>query len=371
MQSRAFGLLLLLIIGCENFGVAYPTTMPVVTVTELGEIPKGSYVTARDGGHSFIYDGEAVYTFGDTVLSRNNSENTNWVVNTMYHTPDRNPDNGIGGGYNFRMAGQPANMWMPYTAAEIAYNESKAGIVGLWPLSSFRNPETGKQYLWFAKVLEHPGAWWDNVGTGFVEVTSLTTHCLRLQHRSGHAEDHVMFTERNYGDICVVWEGHVYAYALAGIAELFLARAPLDQEGFLDRAQWTFWNGSQWVSTPSAKVVASNATAGTIQWNSFFNCWLYVHMQFLGSNMVAQVADSLWGPWSSPRILFAAQKSPGGKVPYYAQTHPMFEKNSGRTLYTSYCIPPDSGFTGARIVFSRVHFGGPAGAAQEIWSLFE
>ena len=35
----------------------------------------------------------------------------------------------------------------------------------------------------FGKIVEIPGNWWENVGTGFTEVTTLTSPTIRIRHR--------------------------------------------------------------------------------------------------------------------------------------------------------------------------------------------
>src|SRR5262245_37064576 len=98
---------------------AYPS-FPRVTSTELPDMPKGSGsngVIHRDGGASFRRGSEIAFTFGDTFLS------SGYRVNTMFHSTDLNPDNGITSGYNFRLSSAPPEQFVPWSSEDIAYNQ--------------------------------------------------------------------------------------------------------------------------------------------------------------------------------------------------------------------------------------------------------
>ena len=351
---------------------SYPEIPDVqVTTLTLSSIPMGHAVSARDGGASFRFAGESVFTFGDTVCREQNSEGTAWVTNSMFHTSDTLCQDGFQTGFNYKDPAKSPLVWIPFTQAEKDYNASGAGIVGLWPTSPFKDPNTNKQYLWFGKVLEHPSVGFEGVGGGFCEVVSLTSNTVRIQHRPGEAEDYLMFDGGNYGDIAVVSDGYLYGYYMGQWATMYLARAPLAGEGFKDRSNWTFRCNNEWVSNAtSATVIATLATVGSIEWNQYLNCWLYTHMGFLDNRMVMQVADNLWGPWSAPKAVFTAPKGRNNGLPYFGRAQRIFEENEGRTQFISYSNALGASGTGEGVVFQRLDFPRPATVSGSAWAKY-
>ena len=282
----------------------------------------------------------------------------------MYSTTDSNPDDGISGGFNYRKPGQPADQWVPWTRAEAEFSSSGKGIVGLWPTGPFQDPETGKTYIWFGKVIEYPGKGFDGVGSGFCKVKSLREPPVRIQHRPGQSEDHLMFlygdgktTEGFYGTMVVMSKEHLYAYDWNGAnwGRVAVARAPFKNEAFKERSRWKFWNGLEWVADASeAKVLFEGGGGGTIAWNDYLRCYMNIHMGYLDHQMVMRLADKPWGPWSDPFPLYAAERGPKGEMPYAGFLLEMLQQENGRTLYTVYSIPDESSWTGGRIALVRV-----------------
>ena len=366
--------MVLVLLGAASAQAFTEVTSPTTTV--LPNIPKGTDVFCRDGGVSFLYAGRKVFTFGDTALTRANSVGSTWVTNTMYHTDDAEPDDGIGGGYNYKTAGQPPLQWVPLTPTEVEYDatHSPSGFVGLWPNAPFRDPDTGKQYFFFGKVIEHPGAWWDAIGTGITEVVTLTSPTLRIQHRAGESEDYILFGPDDgfYGDAAAVWDGHAYAYYAAqgwDFGKLFVARAPLADEAFKSRTTWRFWNGSSWVEPASAatRIIPSGVAPGSIEWNDYLGSWLYTYMECLGTRMMMRVADNLEGPWSEPTPVYTAALGEQDEFPYFGRAHKILEKENGRTQYISYSV--GGMYSGQKIAFVRVRFGDlPAAVSPATWA---
>lgn len=347
-------LLVVVVFMIAQVALSFPT-IPSVTVTTLPDLPKGSYVLGRDTGGSLSFGGAKCFTFGDTAMSQANSEGKNWVVNTMYRTTDSNPADGISGGYNFKTSGQPANQWIPY-----AGTEGTSPLIGLWPCSPFVDPNTGKTYMWFVKVNESVNPF-TVYGTGFAQVTSLTTNPTRIQHRSGNAQPYLMFdnSEGTYGDgACVVTGGYVYAFFINGAdwGKVRLARCSLTSEQFKTRSNWRFWDGSTWVATiSSAAVITDGCMGGSIEWNPYLNCWLYCYMGWLSDKLYYRVADNLWGPWSAASQIYVGTHSSNGSNPYSGRAHKIYEQESGRTQYVSYAIPMESNFQ-ERVCFLKIRF---------------
>lgn len=337
---------------------AYPP-IPHVTVSAMPDLPLGAAVKGRDGGLSFSFAGEKVFTYGDTVLSQPNSEGLTWVSNTMYHTSATLTETGFATGYNYKTFGKPANQWIPWTPAEESYSSTPLKRVGFWPTSQFRDPITGKQYLWYFKLTVE-GTTMTAVGMGITEVTSLKAPTKRFISRPGMAEDTLMFldSEGQWGNcMSLAAGGYLYAYYVnsgggdRGWGRIYVARASFDDgpdigntPDFLERANWRFWNGSAWVADPSsATELVSLSNWGTIDWNEYLKCYLYVYTGFLSSDVRFRVADNPWGPFS-PAV--SVYKPPADIDPkqqaYGARAHKALERDYGRTLIINYSLPQEN-----------------------------
>jgi hypothetical protein len=309
--------------------------VPPVMIRELPDLPKGDYVLGRDGGGSTSAFGQFVLTHGDTSLSQANEEGKSWINNSMYHTTDVNADDGIGGGCNFRLAGQPAVQWIPTTAAEAARGDR------LWPQSPFKDPNTNKLYWWFGNV---------GIGSGFAEVTTLTLKCTRIRHRPGQSEDYLMFLSSEWSSChnATTTNGFLYVYCEGAYASTYIARAPLASEAFKTRANWRFLSAADgsidanWVADPAAKYNIGMGGLGTIEWNAYLNCWLVTESEWLDDRIGLRTADNPWGPFSPVRWIFTGARRADAAAPYAARAHKTLEKLNGQRQYLSYAIPMDN-----------------------------
>ncbi|HMI94601.1 MAG TPA: DUF4185 domain-containing protein [Polyangiales bacterium] len=361
---------------------AYRWPLPARTITALPAMPTGTAVVARDGGAGLRFGNEAVFTFGDTALSRPNSTGSQWVVNSMYHTRDLDASNGIAGGYNYRTFGYPALQWLGYTQAEIdqnavwaqesAQNHTPLKQVGLWPTSGMRIGNA--QYLWFGKVIETAGGGIEGLGAGFVQVTSATAPTTRITHRpeATDGEPEIVFTaeEGGYGNAVAVSGNLVFAYWGSteawdwGNVRLAFARtddgpdADSSPDCFL-RSNWWFYDADApfgaTQDAAAATILFADGAQGSVEWNPYLNGWVYTYLGVFSSKVRMRFADQPYGPWSEPVDVIDAKLGSQGELPYFAKAQKILEQENGRTMYVTYSVGGAIG-TGSGVNMVKLRF---------------
>ncbi len=343
---------------------AVPPMPPPAQITLLPDMPKGTAVSGRDDGLSLKIGSYACFLFGDTILTRANSVGDTWVVNTLYHTTDTNADDGLSGGYNFKVSGSPPLQFVPYTAAEQAYKDAHKTtdqyVYGIWPNGQFYSPYDGKQYVTFDKVIERPATTWIEIGSGLAicPVNPVNNTATRVQSRPGNTEDYLMWdsSERDWGHMCAALGDYVYFYHVEGqnYGALRVARAYL-QDGpdvgstpdFLEKTNWQYWNGSSWTANnPAAAAVLFYGTGvGTVDWNAYLpngeggnGCYLFTYLSWVSTNICVRTSSDLIH-WSGERIIATVPNIPSGSFPYFGRAHYCLEQERGRIIYISYCLP--------------------------------
>lgn len=361
---------------------AYPWPLPARTVTPLAPIPTGTAVVARDGGAGFRFGSEAVFTFGDTALSRANSAGSQWVVNSMYHTRDFDASNGISGGFNYRTSGFPPLQWIPYTSAESDRNRAWARdtantgaplrLVGLWPTAGMTIG--GEQYVWFDKVIETDGGGIEPVGMGFARVTSVTATATRITHRPGSAdgEPEILFpqTDGGFGNAVAVSGNLVFAFWGStkawdwGNVRLAFARTDdgPDADALPDcflRSNWYLYDADAPFGATQdpqqATILFTDGAQGSVEWNPHLNAWVYAYLGIFSNKVRIRLADQPWGPWSEPVDVYDAALGSQGELPYFAKAQKMLEQENGRTMYITYSVGGAIG-TGSGVSLVKLRF---------------
>lgn len=77
-----------------------------------------------------------------------------------------------------------------------------------------------------------------------------------------------------------------------------------------------------------------------------------VYAEPMSNRVVLRTAAALTGPWSSPELLFNADK-PGGNA-YDAVSHAEYEEESGKVLYFTFSRSNGQGLFGADLALVRV-----------------
>lgn len=150
-----------------------------------------------------------------------------------------------------------------------------------------------------------------------------------------------LFSETVYG---LVKSPYLYLIPRKGdvdFGSVYLARVRL--RDLLKREAYQVWDGASWtIEEKKAAPLFKNASALSIQWNSYLKKWLAVYTaalseQGLLSQLEARVADHLTGPWSEPVVLYKCPKEPKREWGscYNAHHNAVFDRNGGRTIYVT------------------------------------
>lgn len=336
---------------------AQPPAPPAATITLEPGVDKGYAVGGRDDGLGITNGGYAWYFFGDTMLTRTNSNGQTWVVNTMYHTTNFNGATGITNGYNWWLNGYPPNQFIPYTPDETNWNATNAHgyAYGIWPVGQFYSPGDSNHYITVSKVIEESGGATVGIGTGFAicPTNPINGNMTRVDSRPGNAQPYLLWDESQgeWGDMCVTMGNYVYAYWVAGTnwGYLYVARASLlgSPPAFLAATNWQYWNGSAWAtnSPSSAAYLFSGAGIGTIDWNAFLTngaggngVYLYTYDSWVSTQICCRASSDLVH-WSAATVEYDVPGVPSGDYTYFGRAQKNLEQKNGRTVFVSYCMP--------------------------------
>jgi len=99
----------------------------VVSATDMGTIPTNPAVLGRDGAYSTIFQGNAVWLYGDTFLANADAQNRTLISDSWSFTTDLNAQDGITS-FQERLdsVGAPI-MILPETPDEQAFNAAHNG----------------------------------------------------------------------------------------------------------------------------------------------------------------------------------------------------------------------------------------------------
>jgi len=173
-SPTAFALPCILILSVAGFGTfgcgvhsGFSPDLTVASVKDLGMLPTNPDILGRDGGYSAVFQGYAVWLYGDTFLAKPNAEDFTLISDSWSYTHDLNAQNGITGFQEpLDSAGAPT-MILPETPAEQAFNvahnsnncqEQPCGARwALWPSSIVIDPVAGHALVFYMLVYALPG----------------------------------------------------------------------------------------------------------------------------------------------------------------------------------------------------------------------
>ena len=156
--------------------------------------------------------------------------------------------------------------------------------------------------------------------------------------------------------MCAVLSNYVYFYRVEGqnYGALRVARAYLHDGpdagstlDFLEKTNWQYWNGSGWTANDpsSAAALFYGTGVGTIDWNAYLpngaggnGCYLFTYLSWVSTNICVRASSDLIH-WSAERVIATVPNIPSGSFPYFARAHSCLEKERGRIIYISYCLP--------------------------------
>ena len=217
--------LILALSSCNSSGP--PPDLTVVKVTDLGTLPTNPDILGRDGAYSAVFQGYAVWLYGDTFLAQPNAENRTLVSDSWSYTTDLNAQDGIGG-FQERLDsnGAPA-MILLETPAEQAFNQAHNGNPcqtqpcgarwALWPSSVVTDTTTNQALVFYMVVYALPGSFnFQGAGNSVAIWQNFQQPPQRPTFNPPLVADHpdLMFTadEPNFGTASFISGGTLYVY---------------------------------------------------------------------------------------------------------------------------------------------------------------
>ncbi|GAB3804240.1 hypothetical protein GCM10028798_24230 [Humibacter antri] len=344
--------------------------LSVKDVTFLGPLDQNAHVVARDNGQSVLYRGKSYWFFDDTQVRNPDG----FLSSTAAVTSDLDASNGITlhstDPFDEQNTGSPTE-FVPYSAAETAFQEAHASTnctgstdpycgtqFAFWPGAAVADPARHRILVFYGKLCRGgpangpcaSGFVGQPLGNGIVSVDMSTHQISRLaiEHQDpaltspeGHDPTQLFPSTQNWGSNGLVLHGReLYAYGgCSNTNACGVARVPVDR--VQDRSAWRFYTGNAnprlaWSSDPAAAVaVMTGGAAGeTVHFDPSTGLYTNTFMPFLSDQVQFQTAQHPWGPWSTPKLLFATPRTSG--VEYAAFAHPEYTTNHGLTRYFTY-----------------------------------
>jgi len=294
---------------------------------DLGVLGQPGNVLSRDGLESGLVDGRSLWTFGDTIMNPANADGKSGLSNTGAvngpgYYPLTEPLDSTGG---------PADLLVPYTAAEESFNAQHAGQAGTryitWP-SAVIPGGTQDAMIFFLRGKTVNGVFESGsrgVGIADISAADLDNNDLRADRRAT-----LLFG----GEDCqwsaqfAAQDGYLYTYADLTSPEaekdycprrpslpdpaqgspVGVARVLLSDAG--TRGAYRYWDGSGWSSDPNQTVTVFPGILGgaDVAWNATLG--KYLALDGIGHTSRFRTADNPWGPWSAPQQFVTG-------LPYY------------------------------------------------------
>ncbi len=344
------GLALGLLAGCGEEGP--PPEAAVRAVRDLGRVETAASIRGRDGGYSLRRGEQAVFFFGDTVLTAPGEDGTSWRNNTCAATADLDARDGLGGFAEREDAlGAPVECF-PQTAAERAFNlahqgdpcqEAPCGArYAVWPGALVDDAERDRTLAFYHLIHAEPGDFnFSRVGSSLAVWPAGQPAPERPELAPGAEHPTQLFplADPAFGSAALVDQGWLYTYACETdwVAKpCKLGRARLADA--LDRARWEFWAGDDWSADVGEAVsVMEGNDIMSVAWNRHLERLLAVYNQPMDRRVMLRTAPRPEGPWSAPlEALICLEPTEGSGWIYDALPHPELEREGGRVHYLTY-----------------------------------
>jgi hypothetical protein len=344
------GLALGLLAGCGEEGP--PPEVAMRAVRDLGPVETAASIRGRDGGYSLLRDGQAMFFFGDTILTSPGVDGTSWRNNTCASTADLDAQDGLGGFAERGDAlGAPVECF-PQTAGEQAFNQAHAGDpcleepcgarYAVWPGSVVEDPERSRALAFYHLIVAEPGDFnFSRVGSSLAVWRDDQEAPERPELAPGAERPTLMFplSDPAFGSAALVEDGWLYAFA----CETDWVAKPCRQgrvrlADALDRARWEFWAGDGWSADVGEAVsVMEGNDMLVVAWNRHLARFLAVYNQPMDHRVMLRTALHPEGPWSAPLEAFTClEPTEGSEWIYDALPHPELAREDGRVQYLTY-----------------------------------
>lgn len=127
--------------------------------------------------------------------------------------------------------------------------------------------------------------------------------------------------------------GYVYMFGTPNGRQGAVHLARVIESQILEKAAWTYWNGSEWKSgddTSAAEIIPAMNSELSVQYNAYTGKWLLSTLDGKDpGTMLLRTADSPTGPWTAGQVIANAADFPGL---YGSYLHPW---SDGPNLYIS------------------------------------
>jgi hypothetical protein len=328
----------------------------VASVHDLGTVPNPPGASGRDQGYSIPFGGHSVWIFGDTFFSKTSADGYHWRASTWSWTDQTDASHGLTQWTHALGSDNDPVQLLPNTADEQTFDDahngnpcpagSECGARHVaWGAAPVFDPASGQAFIFYqAEQTEPTGEWsFQSTGVSLATWTDPTQPATRPLVE-GTANPLLLFgaDEPSWGAAALISDGMLLTYACDGgqlTSPCRLARVAVANA--FDRAQWTFWNGSAWVSDWHAAVnLFDGAPQMTVSFNAHLGKYLAVYMVPLAPKMAFRTAPALTGPWSDEAYFGQAQPSQDpNSFDYALVAHPELAQDGGRIEYLSYYQP--------------------------------
>jgi len=301
--------------------------------TDLGALSMPAAVTARDGGASVLVGNRVLWMFGDTLMTVTAADGFNYRSATAAWGSVAAPtalDEPL------EATGAPSQLF-PYTAEEAAYNAAHGPMerYALWPGSAIAAPDGGGAWLFYQRLLVHPGDLnYQGLDVGLARLAPGATVAAR--------DPAPLFTSPvpAYTLAAVVDGGFVYLYAADAVpgqvdSVCRVVRAPVD--GAADPSAWSAWDGGAWNGDLARAATVLHGPPGdlSVSYNPARGAFLAVYSGIFSDEIRTRTAPRPEGPWSDERPLFRAL-APASGNDYAGKEHPELAGAGGAQVVVSY-----------------------------------
>jgi hypothetical protein len=349
-MRRCTPLLLLGVAACNN-PAGPPPNLTVAQVTDLGTLPQGANVVGRDGGYSAEFQGQSVWLYSDTFLSKPNALgrtliSDSWAWTTDLHSFQQQDD----------ATGDPA-MFLPETPAETQFNQAHLNTDGqrwaLWLAAIVADTARDRALIFYSVVHAAPGSF--NFYSTGVSVASWAGFGQTPVRPPG-----LLFQQNEpaFGAAALIDSGVLYVYGCGTSSSS--KPCPLgrvDPANVLDRSAWTYWAGNgRWSPNLSDAISVFNGDdILNVSWNAYLGEYVAIYSEPISDEVMIRTAPRPEGPWSGERRIFTARAPAGGGWIYDALAHPEFNTGGGKTMYVSYSRATGTFSSEVRLVAIEFH----------------
>ena len=328
-----------------------PPIPPVLSATDIGTVQQNPVIYGRDGTFSTLYQGNSVWSFGDTSMSVPGKNGKYWDDNSLSWTTDLNASDGITLNHDLLDSTGAPEEYLPYTSAEKQYNyqhdsdhctkQPCGAEFAMWGGPVVADPARNRLLFFYGEIWRVSGQdGWKGVGTGIAVGTRKGV--TRPIENPNSPTPTLMWGAKDvaYGCGSMVVDDTVYSYAcvLDFLTQHYrVARVKIAD--ILDLSKWTYYAGSgNWSTNPAdaVNVFDGGAAGSSVFYNAYLGEYMAIYSGIFSDDIYYRVSYTPWGPWSDQAFAFTGRKGYNGATSYAGLAHPEFAEGDGQTQYVTY-----------------------------------